>query len=410
MFFSKPDSVQHLMIGISEGKITIEEQTTGLKDTKPITLSDIKYDSPALLEAAKSQFHLKKGEHWATGYQFTLSIIDSKPVITVVGIDSENRFSKIYYDAKSGTVIDALHKTPSGGGVFRYTGSINKALIYKSGFAVNGISAGKNPLIAWGDSNPSEFISGIKPFVLITYNNGNSWEFLKIKENIKAAWFNKQDELFFATDKEVWDYSLYKREHRAILSLESSIKSVDVSLNKSIVISTEQYIYESKNDGGSWNKTVIPSPLLSLNIADDGKLVALTEERKLLIKKGTSWERIKTPAIEGEPKYIIPVEDSLIANLSGSLWSIDINKERWTRIPSEEPISRLIKKATKTFAISSSGNPYQIVKEGDSISWKMVKLLKPDSEIISDLLVKDDYLFIASIPDFLWTKLQGVKK
>ncbi|WP_165921249.1 hypothetical protein [Paenibacillus albiflavus] len=47
-----------------------------------------------------------------------------------------------------------------------------------------------------------------------------------------------------------------------------------------------------------------------------------------------------------------------------------------------------------------------MIKKGDAIGWNTEKIFKPNFGIVSDLVSKENNLFIATIPDYVWTKIE----
>jgi len=154
LFFTIPGSEKQLLVGISKGAIDTEQEIIGPKDTIPIKLKDIMLDSPKLLKIVKDRYDLRKGEDWATGYHFTLDTIDNKPTVTVIGIDKNKLFTKVNIDPKKGEITNASHKIPKGGGLISKSLNSITTKILKKGMDINGVSAGLNRLVAWGDQKP----------------------------------------------------------------------------------------------------------------------------------------------------------------------------------------------------------------------------------------------------------------
>lgn len=114
--FVVPGTEDYVIIGISEKKITLfraSKQTQG----PTIPFDDIKLDSFEALQQAKDKYGLKQGKDWATGYHFTLDSIEGEPILTVIGNDQDNRFTRISFNAKTGDIVSAIHKLPIGGGL-----------------------------------------------------------------------------------------------------------------------------------------------------------------------------------------------------------------------------------------------------------------------------------------------------
>lgn len=72
LFFEAPSKNHQFRIMISEGGIKETLVGQGTINGNPITLDDIKFDSPSLVEIAQKKYNLQKGVDWATGYHFLL--------------------------------------------------------------------------------------------------------------------------------------------------------------------------------------------------------------------------------------------------------------------------------------------------------------------------------------------------
>lgn len=149
--FNVPGTEDYLLLGISKGKITVFEQLKQSGQEQTIANSDIKFDSSDVVRMAKEKYSLNPGKDWATGYHFTLRIIEGIPTITVVGNDKGKLFTRISFDAKNGKITGAIHKVPYGGGLISLQQGSNFSKITKKSMAIMGITAGKKYLATWGD-------------------------------------------------------------------------------------------------------------------------------------------------------------------------------------------------------------------------------------------------------------------
>ena len=231
MIFIVPGTDDYVLIGISEKKITFfrpSKQTPG----PTIPYDEIKFDSSDVLQLARDKYGLQQGKDWATGYHFTLDNIDGIPILTVVGNDKENRFTRISFNAKNGDVVSAIHKLPYGGGLLsKRNGTEN---LTKKGMAITGVVAGNNNLVVWGDKKPTQFSTTNQPFIEWSQNNGESWAELQANGYVTHAWFDRNDRLYVATEKELWAGITSKSKGTKILSLDHRIENVDYSINNHI--------------------------------------------------------------------------------------------------------------------------------------------------------------------------------
>ena len=221
MIFIDPGTEDFVIIGITEKKITLFETSKQTPDPT-ISYDEIKLDSSDVVQLAKDKYGLKPGEDWATGYNFTLDNIDGAPILTVVGNDQDNRFTRISFNAKNGDVVSAIHKLPYGGGLLsKRNGADN---LTKKGMAITGVVAGKNNSVVWGDKKPTQFSTTKQPFIEWSQNNGESWTELQVNNYVTHAWFDKNDHLYAATEKEIWAGITSKNKGTKILSLDQMIE------------------------------------------------------------------------------------------------------------------------------------------------------------------------------------------
>ena len=147
----------------SDGELTLKEAIDiGLQRAKEwngkATLTSVNS-----VDETKEKYGLKQGKDWATGYHFTLDNIDGAPILTVVGNDRDNRFTRISVNVQNGDVVSAIHIVPYGGGLlYKRNGTDN---LTKKGMAITGVVAGNNNLVVWGDKKPTQFSITNEPFI-----------------------------------------------------------------------------------------------------------------------------------------------------------------------------------------------------------------------------------------------------
>ncbi|TDX89725.1 UNVERIFIED_CONTAM: hypothetical protein BJ099_1395 [Lysinibacillus xylanilyticus] len=200
MIFMVPGTEDYVLIGISEKKITVFRPSQQ-SQVPIIPYDEIKFDSSDVIQLAKDKFGLRQGKDCATGYHFTLDSIDGMPILTVFGNDRENRFTRISFNAQNGDVVSAIHKLPYGGGLISKRIGIDN--ITKKGMAITGVVAGNNNLVVWGDKKPTQFSTTKQPFIEWSHNNGETWTELQANNFVTHAWFDINDQLYVATEKEL---------------------------------------------------------------------------------------------------------------------------------------------------------------------------------------------------------------
>ncbi|KOP81338.1 hypothetical protein ACFFHH_15190 [Cytobacillus solani] len=400
--FIVPGTDKHLLVGISKGVIFNQREVDGPKDTIPMELDNIEFDSPELLNIAKEKFDLRKGEDWATGYHFTLDNIDDKPTVTVFGTDKDNLFTRININPKTGKIEGAIHKVPEGGGLITKLGS-NSPKISNLGMAVNGISVNDSNLVTWGYRKPRTFNTKIQPFIELSKNRGQSWDALNINQNIVNAWFNTNSELYVATESEIWSNVTFEDKKKTIL--KAKIDHIDYSQNNNIAVSSENFIYTTLNNGERWDKIVIPEAILLHQISNDGDLIILTNDRKLLYKKGEEWETLKIPT---NPETITDMKvfgNELILAMGDSLGVYNLDTANLNEIQMNDPINTLIKKKNNLFGITKENTIYTINLGGDANRLVMKKLIDMEDQVITDMEVIENDLIMATTPNYYWEEI-----
>jgi hypothetical protein len=399
--FMVPGTDEHLIIGISEKKITVFKPIRQSIPDPTITYDDIKLDSPDVLQLSKDKYGLKQGKDWATGYHFTLDRIDGKPILTVFGNDQDARFASISFDAQNGDVVSAIHKLPYGGGL------ISKRLgsdhLTKKGKAITGVVAGNKNLLIWGDKKPTQFSTNNQPFIEWSHNNGEKWKKVQIDNSVKHAWFDKDDQLYVATEKELRAGVTSKRKGTKILSLEHRIEDIDYSINNRIAIISNGKIYYTINQGKRWEQDVVTEPLYVVQISNNGELVVFTQERKILHKTKGGWNDITLPNSNDEATDIKVVNNSLFITTQSGIWIRNLQEGNWRKTHVDETIVKFIKKRDKLFGISHRGAAiYSINTENEG---KPEKVFDSGEFIVWDVDFMGDTLWIATIPDYSWEKM-----
>ena len=397
MIFIVPGTDDYVLIGISEKKITVfspSKQTPG----PTIPYDKIKFDSSDVLQLAKDKYGLKQGKVWATGYHFTLDSIDGIPILGVVGNDRDNRFARISFNAKNGDVVSASHKLPYGGGLIsKRNDTVN---LTKKGTAITGVVAGNNKLVVWGDNKPTQFSTTKQPFIEWSLNNGKTWTELQTNSYVTHAWFDGNDQLYAATEKELWAGITPKSKGTKILSLDHPIEVVDYSINNHIAVLSNGNVYYTTNQGESWTQATVPKPFYTVQIADNGDLLGLTEERKILQKTTDGWNEITMPNRNDEPWDMKVINNRLFITTQSGIWTRDLQEGNWRNIKVEEEVVRFIKKGVELFGYTHRGEAiYSINTKDETIPKKVFDAV---DIIVSDVDIMGDTLWIATSPNYSW--------
>lgn len=399
--FMVPGTDDHLLIGISEKKITVFEPIKQSSQDPIITYDEIKLDSSDVLQIAKDKYGLKQGKDWATGYHFSIDSIGGKPILTVVGNDRDNRFTRISFNAQNGDVVSAIHKLPYGGGlVSKRIGTDN---LTKKGMAITGIVAGNKYLVVWGDKKPTQFSTTNQPFIEWSHNNAETWTELQVNNYVTHAWFDMDDQLYTATEKDLWAGITSKIKGTKILSLDHMIENIDYSINNHIAVISNGKVYYTTNQGESWEQAIIPKPLYAVQISDNGELVGFTEERKILQKTNDGWNEITMPNSDDVPEDMKVINNRLFITTQSGIWIRNLQEENWRNIQVDKIIVRLIKKGEKLFGITHRGEAIYSINTKDER--KPEKVFDAKDFIVWDVDVMGDTLWIATVPDYSWEEM-----
>ena len=386
-----------VLIGISEKKITVFRPNKQSPDPT-IPYDEIKLDSSDVLQLAKDKYGLNPGKDWATGYHFTLDNIDGMPILTVFGNDRDSRFTRISFNAKNGEVVSAIHKLPYGGGLI--SKRIGTENLTKKGMAITGVVAGNNNLVVWGDKKPTQFSTTKQPFIEWSHNNGETWTELQANNYVTHAWFDMNDQLYAATEKELWAGITPKSKGTKILSLDHTIENIDYSINNHIAVLSNGKVYYTTNQGESWEQAIVPKPFYVVQISDNGDLVGLTEERKILQKTNDGWNEITMPNSNDEPDDMKVINNRLFITTQSGIWTRDLQEGNWRKIKVDEVVVKFIKKGKKLFGITHrAGSIYAINTKDER---KPEKVFDAKDSIVWDMDIMGDTLWIATSPDYSW--------
>ncbi len=398
--FEDSSTDQQLFVFISKGEISGTHKGKGPSYGK-IKLDDIKFDSPHLVKIAQQKYDLQKGVDWATGYHFTLDRIDGTLILKVLGNDRDNRFTSISFNAQNGDVVSANHKLPYGGGLI--SKRIGTENLTKKGMAITGVVAGNNNLVVWGDKKPTQFSTTKQPFIEWSHNNGETWTELQANNYVTHAWFDMNNQLYVATEKELWAGITSKSEGTKILSLDQQIEKTDYSTSNHIAVLSNGKVYYTTNQGKSWEQTIVPKPFYVVQISDNGDLVGLTEERKILQKTNDGWNEITMPNSNDVPDDMKVINNRLFITTQSGIWTRDIQEGNWRKIKIDEVVVKFIKKGEKLFGYTQRGEAIYSINTKDER--KSEKVFDAGDSIVYDVDIMGDTLWIATSPDYSWEEM-----
>ncbi|MGN7478615.1 hypothetical protein ACTHOQ_12235 [Solibacillus silvestris] len=400
MIFIVPGTEDYVLVGISEKKITEfrpNRQTPG----PAIPYDEIKLDSSDVLELAKDKFGLKKGKDWATGYHFTLNSIEGIPILTVIGVDQDNYFTRISFNAQNGDVVSAIHKLPYGGGLIsKRMGTDHTGNLIKKGMAITGIVTGNKKVVVWGDKKPTQFSTTKQPFIEWSHNNGETWTELQPDNYVTEAWFDRNDQLFAATEKELWAGITSKSKGMKILSLDQAIENIDYSINNHIAVLSGGTIYYTTSQGESWEQAIVPKPFDAVQISENGDLVGFTEERKILQKTSNGWIEITMPNSNDEPLDMKVINNRLFITTKSGIWIRQLQEGNWTKMQVDEVVFKFIKKGEKLFGYTNREEAIYSINTKDE--GKPEKVFVAVDFIVNDVDIMGDTLWIATAPNYSW--------
>jgi hypothetical protein len=103
LVFANIPAEETLLVSIDNASIT-KTSTSKEKtmESNVINIDLMKIDSKYVIEKAKKDLDLKPGINWAKGYHFSIMNNGKQTFMTVTGLNSENQFTQVFYDIKTG--------------------------------------------------------------------------------------------------------------------------------------------------------------------------------------------------------------------------------------------------------------------------------------------------------------------
>lgn len=127
-----------------------------------------------------------------------------------------------------------------------------------------------------------------------------------------------------------------------------------------------------------------------VQISDDGDLVGLTEERKILQKTN------------GEPLDKKVINNRLLITTLSGIWIRDLQEENWKKIKVDEELVKFVKKGEKLFGTTHRGETIYSINMKDER--KSEKVFDARNFMVWDMDIIGDNLGIATI-DYSWEEM-----
>lgn len=99
MIFGNSEKKQVLIINVKNGRVEMKHTSPeNVENVELISPNQLTLDSPYMASQAKL-YKLKPGEVWAKGYHFTITKDEKGLFFAVVGLDEQNKFTKLYFNS-----------------------------------------------------------------------------------------------------------------------------------------------------------------------------------------------------------------------------------------------------------------------------------------------------------------------
>ena len=159
-------------------------------------------------------------------------------------------------------------------------------------------------------------------------------------------------------------------------------------------------VYHTTNQGESWEEAIVPKPFYVVQISDNGDLVGLTEEWKILQKTNDGWNEITMPNRNDVPDDMQVIHNRLFITTQSGIWTRNLQEGNWRKIQVDEKVVRLIKKGEKLFGVTHRGEAIYSINTNDES--KSEKVFDAGDSIVNDVDSMGDTLWIATIPNYSW--------
>lgn len=399
-------------VSIGNGEITLSEEQNGTNIDKEnlIDPKDISFDSIDVLNVAKKRFALQPGGNFARGYHFVISkSSDNEPILSVHGTDQKGYITRIHFNANTEEFIAIETKEPTGGGGFYKLKDAKFNLITERDSAVVGLNVTNTfdldqTIAIWGYHKPGSSFS--TPYIKLSYDNGENWEFIKLKEeNVTKVWFSdnysKDNIIYYSTDNMIKSYNNKSKDVKIIFQGK---KLIDVVHSKQVLaVLTEVGTYISNDNGVKWNKVETMNNIEKINMDKNGVLYMLTNGQ-LYRNNLEDNSKINLPKDINIITEFKVINEKLLLYTLDSLWLINLETNEPRQIKINKPIE---------IAFFNDSNPFEsylvienkvfelnIYKEGEN--FKLKEVIVPSEGFVTYLVPASNQLFLTVAPTFNW--------
>lgn len=329
----------------------------------------------------------------------------------VVGLDEDGYFTKIYFNATTGELLDCEHKIPIGGGLYKYNEKI--PIIKDKVYGISGISQSPDfindkSLIIWGYIGEG---TANKQIVQISEDDSKTWGDMPIQENVKRIWFANSystNDLIFA----LTENKLLSTTNKGLSWTETFVSNeqiIDVSSSDSeIIIITSIKSYISKNYGITWENINIPTDTILVKHGNKG--IWLCTGESLYEYKDGKTEHINLSFMDDKIIGLQVLNDKVA--VYGFTKLIIYNKKNncsdLLNVPEGIKTVECYINNNKTdiYVINLSGDIIKYSKREDDINWNEEIIMDTtDGELMDLELSMSNILYVGLMPRLTWKKL-----
>jgi hypothetical protein len=404
--FVVPDSEQHYVVSIKDGKVVKCESVKSAIDQNRLYL-DVKHlpDTNKVINNVINKYDINPGRNWAFGYHFSYSKQNDKSVLIITGADNDGSIAKILVDASTEEVLSFNHKVLTGGGFYKNGTKISlpndtSYSVFGSAKTTNNTNDG---LIIWGRLHYNLINS--EPMALITNNDGKQWTSLNLSGNPIKIWYSDDNSLIYAAlDNGVFTSSDFGKSWSSILDVTIENADAVSSSAKNIAILSSENIYLSEDGGNTWIKDNSITGATEIDTSKYGTF--LLKNNELYKRKNLQWCKIDTPVIQDIYRFKSYSEGIMLYNSTDIYFSKD-EEIKWNSLNISEGIKDIFTNNSETkdnliYVLSEENKLCKLIG-GDSIKYTDIKMTLPQGGDLVDLtLGQNDSLYYSMIPMQVW--------
>lgn len=311
--FSVPNSTKHCLITIIDGKVENINKVTALDCTEQlIDFENICINSTDIINNAKKYYDLKPGKIWAKGYHFVLEKDNTNIVLKILGLNKNNQFTKLHYDAKTGKLLYEEHKSLQGGGLYKNNLVTNDLERLSDDLNVINLTVSPNSIdekllltLGYSKDNQSQILR------LSNLDNQEVYD-IKMEDAIIKAWFsnnyNNDKKIIISTHEHLYTFSSDDKVLTNIYNYSQNIIKI-IYHEESIALLTKKSIEISDDNGLSWtnlNNNLSINKIMFNNI---GELLAISDKEIIKLENNIWYKLYKNP--NGKILDCISINDNL---------------------------------------------------------------------------------------------------